>query len=211
MWLLNNDTEVQPDSLTRLVERAQEDDSIGIVGSTLLYHHNRRRVQALGGARYNRWLGVAKHIGEGQNWDKIKDNIRRDEIERQMDYVVGASMLVSRRFIEAVGLMSEDYSLYFEELDWAIRGKKKGFRLAWAPDSIVYHKEGATTGGGPDPGNGAFSRTTGILGTGFILHTNFTHTRYPQYTSGFWEPSSTGFAVGSLTCGDDYRNYMSRV
>ena len=151
VWILNNDTEVHPDSLTRLVERAEEDESIGICGSTLLYYHDRTRVQALGGAKYNKWLGVTKPIGGGDVWGRIKGTIDRDAVERQMDYVAGASMLVSRKFIEKVGLMCEEYFLYYEELDWAIRGKKHGFRLAWAPDSIVYHKEGATTGGGADP------------------------------------------------------------
>lgn len=54
-------------------------------------------------------------------------------------------MLVSRDFLREVGLLSEDYFLYFEELDWAVRAKGK-FELAYAPQSIVYHKEGGSAG-----------------------------------------------------------------
>ena len=62
-----------------------------------------------------------------------------------MSYVTGAAMLVSRAFIENTGLMEEGYFLYFEELDWAARGRCR-FRLGYAPDSIVVHKEGASIG-----------------------------------------------------------------
>ncbi|HIP33256.1 MAG TPA: hypothetical protein EYG89_00650 [Bacteroidia bacterium] len=55
-------------------------------------------------------------------------------------------MLVSKGFIKEVGLMCEDYFLYFEELDWAIRGKKKGYQLGYCWESKVYHKEGGSIG-----------------------------------------------------------------
>ena len=63
----------------------------------------------------------------------------------QMDFVIGASMLASRPFLENVGLMEESYFLYFEELDWAMRAKGK-FKLGYARESVIYHKEGATIG-----------------------------------------------------------------
>lgn len=53
-------------------------------------------------------------------------------------------MLVSRSFLQEVGLMSEDYFLYFEELDWAKRAQGR-FRKGYAPGSLVWHKEGAST------------------------------------------------------------------
>ena len=54
-------------------------------------------------------------------------------------------MLVTSDFIKKIGLMTEDYFLYYEEIDWAMRGKNS-FKLGFAPQSIVYHKEGASTG-----------------------------------------------------------------
>jgi GT2 family glycosyltransferase len=66
-------------------------------------------------------------------------------IETEMAYVVGASMLVRRSFLEQVGLLNEEYFLYFEELDWAIRALGR-FTLAYSPLSVVYHKEGRSIG-----------------------------------------------------------------
>ena len=67
-----------------------------------------------------------------------------------MNYVVGASMLVSKEFLEDVGLMCEDYFLYFEETDWAMRARGR-YSLVYAIGSIVYHKVGASIGTRSNP------------------------------------------------------------
>lgn len=146
-WLLNNDTVVQPDSLTYLVERMRQDPAIGICGSTILNYTKREKILALGGGRYLPWLGVPWHHGR---FYRYAPDIDRDRAEKRMNYVEGASMLVSRRFLEQVGLMYEEYFLYFEELDWALRSKGR-FRLGYAPASIVYHKVGASIGTSSNP------------------------------------------------------------
>jgi GT2 family glycosyltransferase len=143
VWLLNNDTVIEPDALNHMVKRMQDVPGAGICGSTLLYYHDITRVQALGGATYNRWAGVSKHIGQGHTFMSEKIDIER--VEKSMAYVVGASMLVSRDFLQEIGLLCEDYFLYYEELDWAIRSRER-YRKVYAKDSIVYHKEGASIG-----------------------------------------------------------------
>ena len=51
-------------------------------------------------------------------------------------------MFVSKKFINTVGLMNDSYFLYYEELDWAIRGQMNGFRFGFAPNSMVSTKRG---------------------------------------------------------------------
>ncbi len=144
-WLLNNDTVVAPDALIRLVERMEESAESGLCGSTLLYYDDGKTVQALGGAHYNRWTARVGHIGCGLTLELAPS---RDYVEEQMDYVVGASMLVRLSFLENVGLMNDRYFLFFEEIDWITRARGK-FHLAYCPESIVYHKQGRSTGEGP--------------------------------------------------------------
>ncbi len=143
VWLLNNDTLVPAPSLEHLVAHASADISIGICGSTLLGLKHPQKIHALGGACFKKWTGTSKHIGSGETWPK--SDLNPKAIERQMDYVVGASMLASRQFLEKIGLMAEDYFLYYEELDWATRAQKV-FRMGYAADSIVYHMEGGSSG-----------------------------------------------------------------
>jgi GT2 family glycosyltransferase len=141
VWILNNDTVVAPDALEHLVREIRRDSRVGIVGSTLLYYDDPDRVQTLGGGRYNPWLALSYNIGQMQPAGSCTARAGR------MAYVVGASMLVSREFLDEIGLLSEEYFLYFEELDWAMRARGR-YRLAHAPGSVVYHKEGGSIGAG---------------------------------------------------------------
>jgi GT2 family glycosyltransferase len=142
IWLLNNDTVIDPNALSELISRFEKDSATGSCGSTLLYYHDPYKIQALSGGIYNKWFAITKHIGSMQNISKpIISNI----VEKQLSYIVGASLLISKNFIERVGLMSESYFIYFEELDWFTRAKDH-FTMAYAKDSIVYHKEGRSTG-----------------------------------------------------------------
>ncbi|MDD2366348.1 MAG: glycosyltransferase family 2 protein [Desulfuromonadaceae bacterium] len=152
-WLLNNDTVVKPDALIHLVARMQEQSSIGICGSTILSYNNRRRIQALGGGQYCRWIGLPWHYGRFRNYN---NKINYSKAESRINYVEGASMLVSRSFLEKVGLMCEDYFLYFEEADWAIRAQNY-FKLGYAPESIVYHKVGASIGTNSNPSKKSYT------------------------------------------------------
>jgi GT2 family glycosyltransferase len=138
VWILNPDTEPEPGALAALLRRLDEGD-YGIVGSRLVLK-SQGFVQMYAG-RWRPWLARGFNIGRGRPVEEIPDV---DAIEREMDYVCGASMLVRRSYIEAVGPMQEDYFLYAEEVDWCLR--RGSYRLGYAHDSIVVHEQGATIG-----------------------------------------------------------------
>lgn len=144
VWILNNDTQVHPHALNALLQKMRADLTIGICGSTLLYLDEPQKIQAVGGC-YNSWLGTTRHCLGHETYSAERC---RAFDETTLDYVVGAAMFVPRAFLEKVGLMDERYFLYYEEIDWAcqMRRKRPDLHLAYAPDSIVYHAEGSSTG-----------------------------------------------------------------
>jgi len=146
-WLLNNDTVVEPSALTEMVKRLDDKPEAAMCGSTLREYGNRSRIQAMGGASYYKWFGVAWHIGRMAEGNKLPEP---GLVEKKMDYVVGASLLVRSSYLQEVGLMAEDYFLYFEEIDWVTRGRGRCV-LAYAPKSVVYHKIGASIGTATNP------------------------------------------------------------
>lgn len=153
VWLLNNDTVIEPDALDLAVDYMNANPDIGICGSTLVYYHTRDKVQAWGGASFNPVTGRSMHLGAFADSANIPDVEAVASIEQRMSYIIGAAMLIRRSVFERVGLLTEDYFLYFEELDFATRCRKY-FRFGYAANSIVYHKEGASigthaTGGSP--------------------------------------------------------------
>ncbi|MBL0226731.1 MAG: glycosyltransferase family 2 protein [Geobacteraceae bacterium] len=146
-WLLNNDTVADTLALTELVARLNEKPDACMCGSTVREYGNRSRIQALGGAIYYKWLGIAWHIGRTLQGDVLPEAAA---VENKMDYVTGASLLVQSSYLTEVGLLAEDYFLYFEEIDWVSRGLGR-YTLAYAPKSVVYHKVGASIGTATNP------------------------------------------------------------
>lgn len=143
LWLLNNDTVVNPDALEQMVKYMQQNPDVGILGSKLIFYNNEKQVQALGGARYNPWIARGTGIGAFTSPSR-RSNVLK--VSAEMDYVIGASMFVSDSFVQAIGPLNEEYFLYFEELDWALRAKGR-FRLSFCESCVVYHKNGASTHG----------------------------------------------------------------
>jgi GT2 family glycosyltransferase len=140
-WVLNPDTQPDPGALAALAARLARGDCEAVGG--VLYLPN-GRVQAYGG-RWRGWLARPESIGYGRPHGETIDPAA---IERSQSFLLGASMLISRRFLDTVGPMREDYFLYCEETEWCLRGTSRGMRLGFAPDSGVRHESGATTGAG---------------------------------------------------------------
>jgi len=141
VWLLNNDTVVKPDALSWMVRRMAERPDAGICGSLLPYYDAPETIWTSGGGTFNRWLAKSCSL---DNLCPVQKVTPSSEIELQMNFVAGASMLVSKAFLDDIGLMSEEYFLYFEEPDWCFRGRGR-YSLAYAEQSIVYHKVGIST------------------------------------------------------------------
>lgn len=137
VWILNNDVVVDVRALSELVDCWQSEASIGIVGSLLVYDHDRSRVQAIGGA-INKFFATTRHIGNGLSLDRVDGGL-----VESVDYPVGASMLIGIDVFHEVGVLCDDYFLYYEEIDF-VRRAAFYCEYSVAMKSIVYHKEGGS-------------------------------------------------------------------
>jgi N-acetylglucosaminyl-diphospho-decaprenol L-rhamnosyltransferase len=138
-WILNPDTEPAPGALAALVARLARGD-VAAAGGVL--HYEDGRVQGCGG-RWFGWAARPTSLGHEATVDRLPD---AGEIEREQNYLLGASMLVSPRFLEVAGPMREDYFLYCEEVEWCLRAGQRGLKLGFAPEALVLHRQGAVTG-----------------------------------------------------------------
>ena len=143
-WLLNTDTTTAPDALQRMEACYQADPGVGMVGSVLIYFDRPDTVQTVGGGRFFPLLATAKLYHKNLPVSQISQ-LDAQTVNGQLDYLMGASLLVRRSVMEQVGLFDEDYFVYVEEVDWMHRLKKAGWRIAVALDSFVYHKDSAST------------------------------------------------------------------
>jgi GT2 family glycosyltransferase len=133
--LLNSDIIVDPDYLTALVDVAESDERIGIVGSKVLFYHQPNVIQTAGG-KINWWLGRIKNYGgpDTGQYDKIMER----------DYVYGTCMLIKRQVIERIGGLDPQFFFSIEEYDYCPRARQAGFKTMYAPKSRIWHKKGAS-------------------------------------------------------------------
>jgi len=139
IYLLNNDTEVEPSFLDEVVNVLDNDQSIGIAGSTVFYFEPSDIVWYAGG--HANWISgdmLDPRVGK-------KIDLENCKIE-DVDEVAGAGMLVRKEALKEVGLLNEDFFIYFEETDLCQRIKKNGQRVVWAPKSLVWHKVSSSFG-----------------------------------------------------------------
>jgi GT2 family glycosyltransferase len=127
--LLNNDVVVLPDFLSKLVSAAEGDNAIGIVGPRICHMQPPHETQHFVGG-YNLWTGGLKTAPKTKN-----GNV---EILRN-GCVFGCCMLIKHAVIEKIGLLDTDYTLYWEENDYCIRAERSGFKIAYVPDSVIWH------------------------------------------------------------------------
>jgi GT2 family glycosyltransferase len=133
--LLNNDTEVPPDFLVPLIELLENDPKIGAVSPKIRYFEKPDTIQYAGFSPMNK-LTLRMHA-----WGfKEVDRGQHDQL-RETNFAHGCAMMVPRRVIEVVGIMTEDYFLYYEEHDWSSRIRAAGYKIMYQPRSLVLHKE----------------------------------------------------------------------
>lgn len=133
IWLLNNDTTVEPSSLQALLDVARARPEVGIVGSAIHDFEEPRNIQAWGGGRVFMPLGYVRHY------------VKPTELVRT-SYITGASMLIRREVTEQIGLLDDHFFMYWEDTDYCFRAQAAGWKLAVAGDSRIYHAESSSAG-----------------------------------------------------------------
>ena len=140
LLLLNNDTEVTDNTLHHLAETLDADPSIGAVCPKIRFWAPPQAIQFAGYTPLTRITLRNALIGFGKPDDGSYDT------PHDTPYAHGAAMMVRREAVEKAGTMPEEYFLYYEELDWSVRIREAGYRIAYDPRATVFHKESATTG-----------------------------------------------------------------
>lgn len=139
--LLNNDTVVEPDFLTKLLDGFGCDETCGITTSKIRLF-SCKDVLWYDGGSMSRKTARTEHWNYGE-----KDNNTSKELEH-VTFVSGCCMCISNAVIDKVGMMNEDFFLYEEDAEYCRRVIDAEFTMIYVPDSVIYHKVSASTGKG---------------------------------------------------------------
>ncbi|QNL22665.1 glycosyltransferase family 2 protein [Hyphobacterium sp. CCMP332] len=134
--LLNNDTEVPSNLIEKLLKHF--DEKIAAISPIIRYYKNPVSIQYAGFSKINSITG--------RNRMEVTFNTNLSSSET--NYFHGAAVMLSKAAIQKAGLMPEEYFLYYEELAWSEKFKKRGFKIKVAHDVYILHKESMSTGKG---------------------------------------------------------------
>lgn len=140
--LLNNDTLVAPDMLLRLVEAARSYPDAGILGPKICYA-DRPEVPWFTGIRFRGQIYIVRTASP-------KHQVQ-SEVPAAVDFISGCGMLIRRAVYDAIGGLSEDYFMYYEDLDFCFQAKHAGFGVIYAPDARMWHALSVSSGGKDSP------------------------------------------------------------
>lgn len=142
--LLNPDTEIPPTALYDMVQFMDAHPEIGVAGPKLVLEDGSldlacRRSFPTPTVSLYRFSGLSKIFPKSKLFGRYNMTFADPNEEIEVDSVVGAYMQVRREAIEAVGLLDESFFMYGEDLDWAYRIKKAGWKVFYHPQVTVKH------------------------------------------------------------------------
>jgi GT2 family glycosyltransferase len=143
--VLNNDVEVEPTTVTRLLEAASSLPAVGAVNPKILFAEPPGRIW-FAGARFDPRRG---YNGRQRGYGRLDGPDYATTVET--DRACGAAMLLPREALQAVGRFDEELFLYSEDTDWSLRAKAAGYRLYVVPEARVLHHVSASAGGESSP------------------------------------------------------------
>ncbi len=137
--LLNNDTEVYPLFLEKLIKEMEVRPDISILGARPLLFSSPDKLDHLGG-KWNAEKGEFDLVGLHAPAGFV--------LKEELDYVCGCSILIRSTVFQTIGLLEADYFLFWEEADFCMRAKKAGFNIGICNEALLRHKVSASFIGG---------------------------------------------------------------
>ena len=141
VFVLNNDATVSPDTISRLVKTAESSPQIGGISPVVCFADSPETVW-FAGATFDSARGYpGRMLGYGEPLASVAAT--PFDTER----LTGAAMLISRQCLQDVGPFDPDLFFLYEDVDWSLRARSRGYRLCVEPSAMVWHRVGRSQGG----------------------------------------------------------------
>jgi len=131
VFILNNDTIVRPSAIN-LLRSTLFTNGVGAVGPCMPFASDPEKIWACGG-----YIKKSKIIIGGLQ--------PKSETPYEVDYLPGAAILCTAEIWKEIGGFDEDYFLAYEEAEFALEVKKRGFKVVVDPRAIILHKVGMSS------------------------------------------------------------------
>lgn len=156
VFLLNNDTVVDPAILSAFVDAAERMPKGGVFGAKIYYYGDKQKLWYAGGYWDAQTLSFREH-GAGE-----MDRGQFDTLT-ETEWVIGCAMFVRAEVFRSAGLLEPSFFLNNEEIDFCSRAKRAGFACVYVPGARLWHKISVSFGGEDSPLKEYFSARNRLL------------------------------------------------
>lgn len=147
--LLNPDTIVCEDSIQQLVEFADRNPEVGLVGPKLIGVDGRvqfvcARSSPTPGAWFFHYVFLPRLAPRSKVFGKLLLTYWDHEDSGSVEAIVGAAMLIPRHTLEQVGLLDASHPMYLEDVDYCARVRQTGLQIHYLAEAKIVHYGGAS-------------------------------------------------------------------
>ena len=168
--LLNNDTIVEPDFLTVMMEAAKENDR-AVIAPLILYNSDRNRIWYAGG-EFDTRTGLSHHCF----WNKSVNEVSLRN--QSVSFITGCCCLLPISVVNTIGYMDEEFFLYAEDIDYCCRMSRAGYEMHFVPQAVIYHKVSASTNKSSDFSTALSTRNGLIVIDRYVSHKGLAKTLF---------------------------------
>ena len=141
--LLNNDTEVDPNWVSEMVQVAESDPLIAACQPKIMNFYDRKKFEYAGAA--GGFIDIYGYpLARGRVFDFVEIDHGQYDNSCNIFWASGAAMLIKRQALRKTGLLDELFFIYHEETDLCWRFHLSGYRVVFVPSAKIFHKGGAT-------------------------------------------------------------------
>jgi GT2 family glycosyltransferase len=150
--IFNPDAALLPGSLQAMLKVLRSSEDIGAVGPLMVHNDGSlanegyylKAPTLLTVTCFSTWLRpwALKHPSLVKKYEEggLTDKSGQADVEQ----IPGACLLISKKDLQRIGLLDEDFAIWFEDVEWCYRARKMGYRLVFCPDAHVVHEGGVS-------------------------------------------------------------------
>ncbi|MEO0156651.1 MAG: glycosyltransferase family 2 protein [candidate division WOR-3 bacterium] len=142
--IINPDILITAGAIEKMIDFLENKENLGIIAPQLLNFDNSVQYSCFRFPKF--WTPFIRRTFF-KNFSFGKREVERylmldfDHKEtKEVDWVLGAAMLLKKSLIKKIGLLDEKFFLYFEDVDWCRRFHSQGFKIIYFPESKFYHQ-----------------------------------------------------------------------
>lgn len=152
--LLNNDTEIEPNTIEKMAESQKRTG--GIVVPKIFYADNSGIIWCAGG-EFSRIIKKPRQSGLN------RPDSPEFHVSKYCGFANGCCLFLTREIVNCIGFLDERFFLYYEDTEYSLRACEKGVLVWYCADAVVYHKVNGSTKGNERPENAYYITRNWLL------------------------------------------------